>query len=68
MYSSYCCEKDNKMHEDYYVKQAGNGLPVFRGASFQKGYGIGSVFGSIGRAVLLLLKSGAKAVGKEALK
>ena len=50
------------MNEDYYVKQAGNGLPVFRGASFQKGYGIGSVFGSIGRTVLPLLKSGAKAV------
>ena len=64
----YCCEKDIKIYEDYYVKQVGNGLPVFRGTSFQKGYGIGSVFGSIGQAVLPLLKSGAKAVGKEALK
>ena len=56
------------MYEDYYVKQAGSGLPVFSGASFQKEYRIGSVFGSIGRVVLPLRKSRAKAVGKEALK
>ena len=68
-YEKLCCfEKHIKMYEDYYVKQAGSGLPVFGGASFQKGYRIGSVFGSIGRVVLPLRKSRAKAVGKEALK
>ena len=65
---THCCEKELKMFEDYYVQQAGSGLPVFHGSSFQKGYGLGSIFRSFGRAVLPLLKSGAKAVGKEAIK
>lgn len=52
----------------YYVKQAGNGIgPVFAGSPIQKGHGIGSWLGSLFRSVFPLLKSGAQAVGKEAL-
>lgn len=60
-----CCEKS---FEDYYVGQAGNGMPYYQGMHLQKGYGIGGFFGKLFRTVLPFLKSGAKAVGKEALK
>jgi len=56
----------------YYVNQSGGGGeigPVYR-ASFrvQRGNGIGSFFRGLFRFVKPLLYSGAKAVGKEALK
>ena len=55
----------------YYVNQSGVGeiSPVYR-ASFrvQRGNGIGSFFRGLFRFVKPLLHSGAKAVGKEALK
>jgi len=56
----------------YYVNQSGGGgeiAPVYR-ASFrlQRGNGIGSFFRGLFRFVKHLLYSGAKAVGKEALK
>ena len=55
----------------YYVNQSGGGDigPVYR-ASFrmQRGNGIGSFFRGLFRFVKPLLYSGAKAVGKEALK
>ena len=55
----------------YYVNQSGGGEigPVYR-ASFrmQRGNGIGSFFRALFRFVKPLLYSGAKAVGKEALK
>jgi len=55
----------------YYVTQSGGGEigPVYR-ASFrvQRGNGIGSFFRGLFRFVKPLLYSGAKAVGKEALK
>jgi hypothetical protein len=59
-------------HADQYIKyyedQAGKGLNVYRGANYQKGHGIGSFLGGLFRTVLPLLKSGAKAVGREALR
>lgn len=53
---------------NYYLNQA-NGYPVFRGASFQRGYGLGSVFRRfISWAIPLLKEYGlpiAKSIGKE---
>ena len=43
-------------------------MPFYSGAQYQRGHGLGSIFASIGRAVLPLVKSGAKAVGRELLK
>jgi hypothetical protein len=60
-----CCTKS---FEDYYVGQTGNGLPYYQGISLQKGYGIGGFFAKLFRSVLPFLKSGAKAIGKEALR
>ena len=37
----------------------------FRGALFQKGYGIGSVFSSLVKSITPLIKSGPKAIGKQ---
>jgi len=43
-------------------------MPFYSGAQYQRGHGLGSIFASIGRAVLPLVKTGAKAVGREVLK
>jgi len=43
-------------------------MPFYSGAQYQRGHDLGSIFASIGRAVLPLVKSGAKAVGLEVLK
>ena len=63
---AYCC--DAASHANYYDQQAGHGLPVFAGASFQRGHGLGSLFGGLVRMAMPLLKTGAKRLGKEALK
>lgn len=60
-----CC---TKKFEDYYVNQTGYGLPYYQGIGFQKGYGIGGFFAKLFRRALPFLVSGAKTVGKEALR
>jgi len=63
MYVSYkCCQNS---FEDYYLQQTGSGLNYYQGAPYQKGYGFGGLFRSFFRAAVPLLKSGAKAVGKQ---
>lgn len=53
----------------YYRNQLGSGVSVvYRGAPYQRGHGIGSFLGGLFRSISPLLKSGAKAVGQEALK
>ena len=57
----------------YYPDQQGHGMPVFRGSPWQlghgqMGYGLGSLFRSVARAVMPMVKSGAKALGNIALK
>lgn len=42
-------------------------MNVFRGSRYQKGHGLGSLFSSLLRGALPLLKSGAKYVGKRVL-
>ena len=54
-------------YEDYF-SQSGNGLKVFVGSPHQRGHGIGSFLGGLFRSVLPLLKSGARAIGREALR
>ena len=62
----YCCNP--KDYENYYVTQVGKGMPYYSGRQFQRGYGLGGLFSSIGRAVLPMIKSGIKTVGKEVLR
>jgi hypothetical protein len=48
-----------------YLNQAGSGIgPVFVGAPYQRGHGIGSCLSGMFRSVFLMLKSGAKTLGK----
>ena len=61
----YCC--DAKAYDNYYLFQVGHGMPYFNGARIQQGYGLGNLFSSIAKSVLLLVKSGAKAVRKQIL-
>jgi hypothetical protein len=53
---------------DYYIHQAGKGYPVFAGRRYQRGHGLGSIFGGLFKAAMPLLKKGAKTLGREALK
>ena len=57
----------------YYLDQQGRGMTVFRGSPWQighgqMGYGLGGLFRSVARAVMPMVKSGAKALGNIALK
>ena len=71
----------NNPYVRYYLdQQQGHGMPVFSGslwqagyghqmgAGHQMGYGIGGLFRSVARAVMPMVKSGAKALGNIALK
>lgn len=56
-------------YQQYYISQAGSGLgAIYRGAPYQRGHGIGSFLGGVFRSILPLFKTGAKAVGREALR
>jgi hypothetical protein len=59
---------DTKAYHDYYIHQAGKGYPVFAGRRYQRGHGLGSIFGGLFKAAMPLLKKEAKIIGREALK
>ena len=59
---------DVKQLTDHYLRQQrGENIIGFPGARIQRGYGIGGIFKSLARIVILLFKRGAKAIGKRAL-
>lgn len=60
-----CC---TKKFEDYYAGQIGKGLPYYKGTVLQRGHGIGGFFAKLFRSAMPFLISGAKTVGKEALR
>ena len=65
MYVPYrCCQKS---FEDYYSQQTGRGLNYYQGSAYQRGYGVGGLFRSFYRIAAPLLRSGAKALGKQIL-
>jgi hypothetical protein len=45
---------------DIYIHQAGKGYLVFAGRRYQRGHGLGSIFGGLFKAAMPLLKKGAK--------
>ena len=57
----------------YYLgQQDGRGMPMFKGSSWQRGYGqtgygLGGLFRSLGKIAKPMIKSGAKALGNIAL-
>ena len=65
MRSVYCCNSTS--YEKYYLDQVGHGQ-YFSGAVFQRDYDLGNIFVSLGKVILPLAKSGAKATKKQALR
>ncbi|KAJ8048850.1 hypothetical protein HOLleu_01325 [Holothuria leucospilota] len=64
----YEFRSDPRDYEHYYLNQTGHGVPVFRGGRAQRGYRLGNIVGGLFRTAVPLLKKGAKALGKEALR
>ena len=54
-------------YNDYYPRQSGGALPYFVGARVQRGRGLG-LFGGLIQSAMPLVKRGAVALGKRALK
>jgi hypothetical protein len=63
MKRKYCCDASKSLYEEYYVNQAGNGMPVFQGSRGQRGHGFGSVLGGLFRSAMPMLKR----IGKQGL-
>ena len=55
-------------YNEYYARQAGSALHYFAGAQYQRGHGLGSLFGGLLRSAMPLIKRGAVSLGKGALK
>ena len=55
-------------YNEYYLRQAGGALPYFAGAQYQRGHGLGSLFGGLLRCAMPLIKRGAAALGRGTLK
>ena len=55
------------VYKNYYINQAGHGIPVYRGSGIQRGHGLGSILGGLLRSAAPLMKSAAKTIGREAL-
>ena len=64
----YDPEESRPYYSKYYSDQVGHGIGVFEGDTIQTGRGIGSVVRSLFKTTLPLIKSGAKAAGRELLK
>lgn len=58
----------SRTFEDYYLHQAGSGLPLFVGARYQSGHGLGSFLAGLARAAVPVLKRGGQALLKQGLK
>ena len=56
---------DARAYHEYYLNQAGRGYPVYVGTRYQRGHGLGSIFGSLFKSVVPLLKGGAKTLGSQ---
>ena len=56
------------MYEDYYIRQSGNGVPVFQGSRGQRGHGLGSMLSGLFRSAVPMIKRGLATFGKHALK
>lgn len=63
----YNIESSSSTFDNYYQKQAGGYLPIFRGKTIQRGSGIGGVFSRMFRGILPMIKEGAKTAGKQLL-
>ena len=65
---SYDFDTSSHSLKSYYLNQSGGGLPIFHGATRQRGYGIGGIFTNIFRRIAPVLKNVAKTTGKQLVK
>ena len=56
------------VYDDYYLRQAGHGMPIFVGGRYQRGRGLGNILGGLARMVVPVLKRGGKTLLKEGLR
>ena len=56
------------MYDDYYMSQAGYGLPYYSGTPYMKGYGLGGILSGVLRSVVPMFKSAGKTLLREGLK
>jgi len=65
----HCCDASRHMYEDYYSRQVGGEMPVFRGSRHQRGHGLGSVLsGLFRRFVIPFFRDHGKTLASNALK
>ena len=60
MKRKFCCEASRDMYEDYYIRQSGGQMPVYVGARFQRGHGLGSILSGLFRRILPFFSNNAK--------
>jgi len=67
--AQFCCDASRDMYEDYYANQSGAAMPVFVGARYQRGHGLGSMLsGLIRHVVVPFLKRNSGALAGNVLK
>lgn len=66
---TFCCDASRGMYEDYYTRQSGDGMPVFAGAKYQRGHGLGSMLSGLFRNIIVpFFKRNAKTMASHAVK
>ena len=65
----FCCDASRDMYEDYYTSQTGNGMPIFVGARYQRGHGLGSMLSGLFRRITLpFFKANGRMMATKAIK
>jgi len=68
----FCCGASRDMYQDYYTgkHQFGSGnMPIFRGAKYQRGHGLGNILGGLFRSIILpFVKRNAPMLAGKAIK
>jgi len=68
----FCCGASRDMYQDYYTgkHQFGSGnMPIFRGAKYQRGHGLGNILGGLLRTIILpFVKRNAAMMAGKAIK
>lgn len=64
----FCCDASRQAYRNYYINQAGSGMPIFIGSKNQRGHGLGSILSGLFKSAAPLLKKGLSSLGKNAFK
>ena len=67
--ATFCCDASRDMYEDYYTSQSGLGMPVFAGARYQHGHGLGSILSGLFRRIILpFFRANGRTIASKAIK